>query len=107
MNYTITYTLAVKNIGNGKGTVKISDTVPEGTTLVTDSIKCGENTYTEAELNAGIEVLLEGGEEKYVTFTVTINPFEDEKIFAVSAKKQRTISALFFFKILLKEIFPF
>lgn len=86
---TITYTLAVENIGNGKGTVKISDTVPEGTTLVTDSIKCGENTYTEAELNAGIEVLLEGGEEKYVTFTVTINPFEDEKITVRNAEAKQ------------------
>lgn len=86
---TITYTLTVKNIGNGKGTVKISDTVPEGTTLVTDSIKCGENTYTEAELNAGIEVLLEGGEEKYVTFTVTINPFEDEKITVRNAEAKQ------------------
>ena len=35
----ITYTLIATNIGNGKGTVKISDTVPEGTTLVADSIK--------------------------------------------------------------------
>lgn len=86
---TITYTLTVKNIGNGKGTVKISDTVPEGTTLVTDSIKCGENTYTEAELNAGIEVSLEGGEEKYITFTVIINPFEDEKITVRNAEAKQ------------------
>lgn len=86
---TITYTLTVKNIGNGKGTVKISDTVPDGTTLVTDSIKCGENTYTEAELNAGIEVLLEGGEEKNITFTVTINPFEDEKITVRNAEAKQ------------------
>ena len=86
---TITYTLAVKNIGNGKGIVKISDTVPEGTTLVADSIKCGENTYTEAELNAGIEVSLEGGEEKYITFTVTINPFKDEKITVRNAEAKQ------------------
>ena len=86
---TITYTLTVKNIGNGKGTVKISDTVPEGTTLVADSIKCGENTYTEAELNAGIEVSLEGGEEKYITFTVTINPFKDEKITVRNAEAKQ------------------
>lgn len=86
---TITYTLTVKNIGNGKGTVKISDTVPEGTTLVADSIKCGENTYTEAELNAGIEVLLEGGEEKYITFTVTVNPFKDEKITVRNAEAKQ------------------
>lgn len=86
---TITYTLVVKNIGNGKGIVKISDTVPEGTTLVADSIKCGENTYTEAELNAGIEVSLEGGEEKYITFTVTINPFKDEKITVRNAEAKQ------------------
>lgn len=86
---TITYTLTVKNIGNGKGTVKISDTVPEGTTLVADSIKCGENTYTEAELNAGIEVSLEGGEEKYITFTVTINPFKDGKITVRNAEAKQ------------------
>lgn len=86
---TITYTLTVKNIGKGKGTVKISDTVPEGTTLVADSIKCGENTYTEAELNAGIEVSLEGGEEKYITFTVTVNPFKDEKITVRNAEAKQ------------------
>lgn len=86
---TITYTLTVKNIGNGKGIVKISDTVPEVTTLVADSIKCGENTYTEAELNAGIEILLEGGEEKYITFTVTINPFKDEKITVRNAEAKQ------------------
>ena len=86
---TITYTLVVKNIGNGKGIVKISDTVPEETTLVADSIKCGENTYTEAELNAGIEVSLEGGEEKYITFTVTINPFKDEKITVRNAEAKQ------------------
>lgn len=39
----ITYTLIATNIGNGKGTVKISDTVPEGTTLVADSIKIGND----------------------------------------------------------------
>ena len=76
----ITYTLIATNIGNGKGTVKISDTVPEGTTLVADSIKIGNDTYTEKELNEGIDVTLEAGEKKSITFIVTINPFKDEKI---------------------------
>ena len=76
----ITYTLTATNIGNGKGTVKISDTVPEGTTLVADSIKIGNDTYTEKELNEGLEVTLEAGEKKSITFIVTINPFKDEKI---------------------------
>ena len=76
----ITYTLTATNNGNGKGTVKISDTIPAGTTLVADSIKIGNDTYTESQLNEGIDVTLEAGEEKKITFTVTINPFEDEKI---------------------------
>ncbi len=76
----ITYTLTATNNGNGKGTVKISDTVPKGTTLVADSIKIGNDTYTEKELNEGIDVNLEAGEKKSITFIVTINPFKDEKI---------------------------
>ena len=76
----ITYTLTATNNGNGNGTVKISDTVPEGTTLVADSIKIGNDTYTEKELNEGIDVTLEAGEKKSITFIVTINPFKDEKI---------------------------
>ena len=76
----ITYTLTATNNGNGKGTVKISDTIPEGTTLVADSIKIGNDTYTESQLNEGIDVTLEAGEEKKITFTVTINPFKDAKI---------------------------
>ena len=76
----ITYTLTATNNGNGKGTVKISDTIPEGTTLVADSIKIGNDIYTESQLNEGIDVTLEAGEEKKITFTVTINPFKDAKI---------------------------
>ena len=76
----ITYTLTATNSGNGKGTVKISDTIPAGTTLVADSIKIGNDTYTESQLNEGIDVTLEAGEEKKITFTVTINPFKDAKI---------------------------
>ena len=76
----ITYTLTATNNGNGNGTVKISDTVPEGTTLVADSIKIENDTYTEKELNEGIDVNLEAGEKKSITFIVTINPFKDEKI---------------------------
>ena len=75
----ITYTLTAKNDGEGKGTVKISDTIPTGTTLV-GSIELDGKSYTKAELNAGIDVTLEAGEEKSIAFTVKINPFETEKI---------------------------
>ena len=89
----ITYTLTAKNDGEGKGTVKISDTIPTGTTLVAGSIKLdGKGSYTEAQLNAGIDVTLGAGETKKLTFTVTINPFEDERITVrnVNAKQDET-----------------
>ena len=82
---TITYEFTATNSGNAEGTVKISDKVPEGTTLVEGSIKIdGKGSYTEAELNEGIEVTLKAGEEKTLSFDVTINPFEGEKIHIVN-----------------------
>ena len=77
---TITYKLTVTNYGEGTGTVKIADTVPEGTTLVEGSIKLDDTTYSYEELVNGIEVTLQGNETKTITFKVTINPFEAEKI---------------------------
>ena len=79
---TITYTLEATNNGTDDGTVKLSDTVPTGTTLVANSIRLeGVDTpYTETQLNNGIEVHLNAGENKKLTFSVTINPFETETI---------------------------
>lgn len=79
---TITYTLTATNNGTDDGTVKLSDTVPTGTTLVANSIRLeGVDTpYTETQLNNGIEVHLNAGENKKLTFSVTINPFETETI---------------------------
>ena len=81
---TITYTLTATNNGTDDGTVKLSDTVPKGTTLVKNSIKIGNTTYTETQLNNGIEVHLDAGETKKLTFSVTINPFETETIYIVN-----------------------
>ena len=85
----ITYTLTAKNSGDGEGTVKISDIVPQGTTLVENSIKLENKIYTEAELNEGIDVTLGGKEEKSITFTVTINPFKEEKIIIRNAEAKQ------------------
>ena len=81
---TITYTLTATNKGTDDGTVKLSDTVPTGTTLVENSIKIGNTTYTETQLNNGIEVHLDAGETKTLTFSVTINPFESATINVVN-----------------------
>ena len=85
----ITYTLTAKNSGDGEGIVKISDIVPQGTTLVENSIKLENKIYTEAELNEGIDVTLGGKEEKSITFTVTINPFKEEKIIIRNAEAKQ------------------
>ena len=85
----ITYTLTAKNSGDGEGIVKISDIVPQGTTLVENSIKLENKIYTEAELNEGIDVTLSGKEEKSITFTVTINPFKEEKIIIRNAEAKQ------------------
>ena len=85
----ITYTLTAKNSGDGEGIVKISDIVPQGTTLVENSIKLENKIYTEAELNEGIDVTLGGKEEKSITFTVTINPFKEEKMIIRNAEAKQ------------------
>ena len=73
----ITYTITLTNHGEAAGTVTVSDTVPEGTTLVPDSIKVNnEGNYEEKQLNEGIDVTVtENGGTATVTFQVRVNPF--------------------------------
>ena len=73
----ITYTITLTNHGEAAGTVKVSDTVPEGTTLVPNSIKVNnEGNYEEKQLNEGIDVTVaENGGTATVTFQVRVNPF--------------------------------
>ena len=79
ITYTITYTLTATNTGDGEGTVVISDTIPEGTTLVKDSIKVGNKVYTEKQLNDGIELTVAPNNgTATITFVVTIKPFVGE-----------------------------
>ena len=54
---TITYKLTSTNNGDGKGTVKVADQVPAGTTLVGNvTLTEDDKEYTEQELNDGIDV---------------------------------------------------
>ena len=72
----IEYTIILTNHGDAEGTVKVSDTVPLGTTLVPDTIKVNdEGNYTKDQLETGIDVTVAGGGTATVTFQVSVNPF--------------------------------
>jgi len=87
----IEYTITLTNVGQAEGIVKVSDTVPEGTTLINDGVvtvvdKNGEKTYTIQELIEGIDVTVEGIKEANsekipgtatVMFKVIVNSFEE------------------------------
>ena len=80
----ITYTITVKNDGEIGKEVEVKDKIPEGTTLVQNSIKVnGSGTYTKENLEEGLKVNVEGKHTSIVTFEVTVdelpaNSFERE-----------------------------
>ena len=71
----ITYTITVKNDGGYAKDVTVIDNIPEGTTLVPNSIKIDGRTITEAEgnLSTGLTVNVQPYTSKEVTFEVTVN----------------------------------
>ena len=77
----ITYTITVRNDGGLDDNAIIKDTAPTGTTFVPGSIKVngsGDDNYTEANLNSGIEVNVpakvgEVAGTVTVSFEVTVN----------------------------------
>ncbi len=71
----ITYTVTVKNEGGVAKDVVVSDTIPEGTTFVSNSVKVDNSgtSYTESNLNNGITVNVGANSETKVTFEVTVN----------------------------------
>ena len=76
----ITYTIELKNTkGTAPTTVNVKDTIPTGTTFVPNSIKiAGEGTqYTETNLQEGINVDLDAGQEKTLEFKVTVQDVEN------------------------------
>ena len=81
------YTIEVTNNGEVEGTAKVADEKPEGTSLVEGSIKVSnsEETYTEADLNNGIDVTVPAGEKVTVTFEVTVGDLEDKTVISNKA----------------------
>ena len=88
----IEYTITIINSGAVAGTVKVTDTVPEGTTIVKDSKvtvidQNGVSTYDILDLVEGIDVTVDAAIEEEttrilgtatVTFRVIVNSFDEE-----------------------------
>ena len=73
----ITYTITATNEGYKEGTVKIADSIPEGTKLVSSIIATGFNNVTEKELKDGITLTVpaktsKGNGTAKVEFTVEV-----------------------------------
>ena len=75
----ITYTVTVKNDGGVAKDVVVSDTIPEGTTFVDNSVKVNdtETGYTESDLSSGITVNVDKKSETIVSFEVTVDNLPD------------------------------
>lgn len=74
----ITYTLTATNSGNAEGTVVLTDTIPEGTTLVSIA---GDGVESKGTITWNVVVPAKKGEvdgKVEVSFTVKINSFESE-----------------------------
>ena len=84
---TITYTITVSNTGDLETTVNVRDNIPAGTTLVLNSIQIIENakenstpkegTFTQDNLENGIEVNVGAQNDTTITFQVTVDELQD------------------------------
>ena len=72
---TITYTITVTNTGDLAKRVTVKDVIPTGTSFVENSIKIDnqEQTYTQTDLQNGINVDVPAQGNVVVTFEVTVN----------------------------------
>ena len=79
----ITYTITVTNTGDLGTTVNVRDNIPDGTSFVPDSIVIVENgtpkqgTFTESNLEDGIEVNVGAQNTTTITFQVTVDELSD------------------------------
>ena len=75
----ITYTVTVNNTGYLAGKATIKDQIPEGTTIVQNSVRVNnENTaYTSNDLTNGIEVDVPALGTTTLSFGVTVNTLEE------------------------------
>ena len=85
---TITYTITVTNTGDLGKNVTVRDNIPDGTTFVPDSIVIVENgtpkegTFTESNLEDGIEVNVGAQNTTTITFQVTVDELPDGTYYA-------------------------
>ena len=77
---TITYTITATNKGKKDGTVKISDTIPTGTTLEGTITATGFDSVSVEELATGITLTVPASETAKVEFTVKVIGENLEKI---------------------------
>ena len=76
----ITYRIRVRNDGTREGTAIVKDTVPTGTTFVEGSIKIdsvADTSKTATDLQNGINLTVEKGNESIVEFKVRVNKLID------------------------------
>ena len=71
----ITYTITIKNDGDLRKDVTVTDEIPEGTSFVEGSIKVNNNPTqdTQTNLKNGISVPVEARDETTLSFEVTVN----------------------------------
>ncbi len=81
----LTYKINITNTGMSDSDVTVSDTVPEGTTLVPGSIKVtidgvvSPQAYDETNLQTGISVHVKKGTTSTVEFKVTVDTVQEGK----------------------------
>lgn len=91
----VTYTITATNSGTVDGTAIIKDSAPEGTTFIENSIKInGEaTTYTEEDLQNGINIPVEKGTSSTISFIVKVNKLTNGDIIDNTAQlKDITVS---------------
>ena len=75
----ITYTITIKNDGDLRKDVTVTDNIPEGTSFVEGSIKVNNSATqdTQTNLKNGISVPVEARDETTLSFEVTVNELTD------------------------------
>ena len=77
----ITYTITLTNTGSQTGTVKVTDSIPTGTTFVNGSIKINEETRADLDaedLAEGIPVPVTIAKQATVSFQVEVQNINDK-----------------------------